>query len=216
MDPLRAAIACVPLAAYLLLMGVVNLRRRPMLTTGGADLVALGLGLTGFVFIGPIELFHLPPRASGLGGYAWLFWLVLYWTGLALAAMVLRPRLVIYNAGLDQARPAVAQAVSQLDPDARWAGDSVVLPRLGVQMHLEAFGVMRNTSLVASGGEQNLEGWRRLRKAVSRALAPLAVQPNPRSVSFFIMGGFLTGVVLVRLTMLPLEVAKALGEVFAY
>ena len=41
-DPLRLAIACIPLAAYALVIGLVNLRRRPLLVSGGADLTALG------------------------------------------------------------------------------------------------------------------------------------------------------------------------------
>ena len=216
MDPLRTAIACVPLAAYLLLLGAVNVRRRPLLTSGAADLAALGAALTGFAFVGPIELFRPQALTADLGNLVWLFWLVFYWTGLALAVLILRPRLVVYNASLEELRPAVAEAVAQVDPDARWAGDNVSLPRLGVQMHLEAFGVMRNTSLVSSGGEQNLEGWRRLRKAVARSLKPLEVRPNPRSVSFFIMGGVLMALSLSRLMTRPLEVAKAVGEIFAF
>ena len=46
-DPFRLAIALVPLAAYLLLVGLVNLRRRPLLTSGGSDLAVLGLALHG-------------------------------------------------------------------------------------------------------------------------------------------------------------------------
>ncbi|MEM6799219.1 MAG: hypothetical protein AAF589_06865, partial [Planctomycetota bacterium] len=183
---------------------------------GAADLGALGAALTGFVFVGPIELFRPQPLTADLGNFVWLFWLVFYWTGLGLLVLVLRPRLVVYNASLEELRPAVAEAVSQVDPEARWAGDSVSLPRLGVQLHLEAFGVMRNTSLVSSGGDQNLDGWRRLRKAVGRSIKSLEVQPNPRSVSFFIMGGFLMAVSVARLTLGPLEVAKAVGEIFAF
>ncbi len=216
MDPLRLAIACVPLSAYLMMLGVVNLRRQPLLTSGAADLGALGAALSGFVFVGPIELFRPQALTADLGNFVWLFWLVFYWTGLALVVLVLRPRLVVYNASLEELRPAVAEAVSQVDSEARWAGDAVCLSRLGIQLHLEAFGVMRNTSLVSSGGEQNLEGWRRLRKAVSRSLKSIEVRPNPRAVSFFTMGGFLLAVSLTQLAAQPLEVAKAVGEILAF
>lgn len=216
MDPLRFAIACVPLGAYLLLLGVVNLRRRPLLTFGAADTGALGMALTGLVFVGPIELFRLETLTVDLGNFVWLFWLVFYWTGLSLAVLVMRPRLVVYNVSLEELRPAVAEAVAQVDPTARWAGDGVSLPRLGVQFHLEAFGVMRNTSLVSSGGVQNLEGWRRLRKAVSRSLKPLEVRPNPRSVSFFIMALFLLVISIAQVASKPLQVAESLRQIFAF
>lgn len=216
MDPLRLAIACVPLAAYLLLLGVVNLRRRPLLTTGGSDLAALGAALTGFVFVGPIELFRPEALTPDLGNFVWLFLLVFYWTSLALAVLLMRPRLVVYNASLDELRPVVAGAVAQVDPEARWASDSVSLPRLGIALHLEGFGVMRNTSLVASGGEQNLDGWRRLRRAVERSAASLEVRPNPRSISFFLLSGFLMAISIGSMLGNPVEVAKAMGEIFAF
>ena len=101
MDPLRLAIAFLPLAAYFLVLGLLNLRRRPLLTSGAADLAALGVALTGLVFIGPIELFR-PEGATGeLGDYIWLFMIALYWLWVGLAVLVTRPRLVIYNVSLD-------------------------------------------------------------------------------------------------------------------
>ena len=54
-----------------------------------------------------------------------------------LVLLVLRPRLVIYNISVDQLRPILAELVEQLDSEARWAGDSLALPALGVQLHLD-------------------------------------------------------------------------------
>lgn len=215
-DPLRFSIACVPLAAYALLLGVINLRRRPLVTTGAADLGALGAALSGLVFIGPVELFRPEAIAAELGNVVWLFCLAFYWGWLALAVLVMRPRLVVYNASLEELRPAVAEAIAQADPEARWAGDSVACPRLGVQLHLEGFGVMRNTSLVSSGGDQNLEGWRRLRRAVERSVASLEVRPNPRSISFFLLSVALLTLSVGSMLSGPEEVARAWAEIFAY
>ncbi|MEN1678319.1 MAG: hypothetical protein AAGJ46_01915 [Planctomycetota bacterium] len=216
MDPLRCAIACVPLAAYLLLLGVVNLRRRPLITSGSADLAALGVALTGFVFVGPIELFRPQDLTGELGNGVWLFWVVFYWTSVALAVLVIRPRLVVYNASLEQLRPVVAEAAGQVDPDARWAGDSLVLPRLGVQAHLESFGLMRNTSLVATGSVQDLDGWRKLRRVLQRTADGLTVAPNPRSVSFLLVGSAMMAFSVGYLVSDPVDVAKAVTEVFAF
>lgn len=216
MDPLRLAIACVPLAAYLFLLGVINVRRQPLLTTGAADLATLGAALTGFAFVGPIELFR-PSAATGeLGDYIWLFLLAFYWLWVGLAVLVTRPRLVVYNVSLEELRPVVADAVSQVDSQARWAGDNLSLPSLGVQLHLDTFGIMRNTSLVSTGGNQNLEGWRRLRKALQRSLKSLEVKPNPRSVSFFIAATGLLLAALVGLARNPMEVAQAIGDILAF
>ena len=81
-DPLRLAIAFVPLVAYCLVLGILNARRRPFLTTGGADLAALGVALTGLVLVGPIELFRPEDSTTQFGSYVLVFLLALYWLGL--------------------------------------------------------------------------------------------------------------------------------------
>ena len=59
MDPLYFCIAIAPLAVYLLMLGIINLRGKPFVTTGARDAAALGIGLVGFVVIGPMELLSL-------------------------------------------------------------------------------------------------------------------------------------------------------------
>ena len=85
--------------------------------------------------------------------------------------LILRPRLVIYNISVDQLRPILAEVVERMDPEARWAGDCLFLPGLGVQLHLESFGWMRNVSLVSSGPKQDYQGWSRLEVGVGRGPA---------------------------------------------
>ncbi len=215
MDPLRFAIAFVPLSAYLLLLGMVNRRRRPLLTTGANDLAALGAALTGLAFVGPIELFRPEIATVQLGNYVWLLLLGLYWLGVSLVALVQRPSLVVYNLSLEELRPALAEAVAQVDPDARWAGDHLVLPRLRVQLHLESFPLMRSASLVSSGGVQDLEGWRRLKRALGRALQSITVRENPRTASFFAAALALFGLSVARLCAAPTEVTRVIADLLS-
>ena len=84
-----------------------------------------------------------------------------YWLWVLLVVLVARPRLVVYNISTEELHPVLAEAAARLDPDSRWAGNSLALPNLGVQLHLESFDMMRNVSLVSSGSRQNLDGWRR-------------------------------------------------------
>ena len=63
LDPFRLCVAVVPLALYLLLLGGLNLRRRPTVVSGGIDLAALACGIVGLAAIGPLELFL--PEAVG-------------------------------------------------------------------------------------------------------------------------------------------------------
>jgi len=187
-DPLHLSIALGPLAVYLLLLGLLNLSTRPFLTTGARDTAALGLAISGFAVAGPMELFLPEPAAAQFGGYVWLLLLGFYALCLMLLVLVLRPRLVIYNVTADQLRPILADVVGVLDPDARWAGESLTLPRLHVQLHVEPFAAMRNVQLVSAGPRQSFRGWRRLENALADALRETKGQMNPYGISLVVFG----------------------------
>jgi len=215
-DPFRLAIALVPLAAYLLLLALVNLRRRPFLTSGGSDLAALGVALSGLAFVGPIELFRPEAATTEFGNYIWPVMIVFYWLWVLLAVLIGRPRLVVYNVSSEELHPVIAEAASRLDPDSRWAGNSLSLPNLGVHLHLESFDLMRNVSLASSGSRQSLDGWRELARALSAGLKPVRVKPNPRGVGFLLLALALMAGSLTSLVSHPKELAYAVKEVFAY
>ena len=177
--PLWAAL--VPLAAYLLGLAAVHLRRRPSTLAGSWDLLLLAAAAAGLVVAGPLAL--LQPVA---GGTAWAAGMLLVAAGLLFAAVLLaaRPRLVVYNITPEQLRPVVAEVVTALDPAARWAGETAALPGRGIQVHLDGRGAMRSVSVVALGGRTSAEGWaefsRRLRQAVRR----LRVRRSPWAAVF--------------------------------
>jgi hypothetical protein len=215
-DPLRLAIALVPVAAYVLLLGLVNLRRRPFLTSGGCDLTALGIALSGLMFIGPMDLLRPEAATRSFGNFAWLFLLLFYWLWLLLAVLLSRPRLVIYNISAEELHSALAGAAGRLDPAARWAGNQLSLPGLGIQLHLDSFGLMRNTSLVSSGGRQNIDGWRRLAQELSSTLKNIRVKPNPRSVGFLTVSVVLLAMCVALLVVRQEAVLQAMNQIFAY
>jgi hypothetical protein len=161
-SPFHILVALVPLALYLLVLGLINLSRRPRLTTGVRDMAALALAVSGFVAIGPLELLMPIAAANQFGPYVWLLLLALYVLGVTLGILLMRPRLVIYNCSLEQLRPALAQVVGALDNEARWAGECLSLPRLGVQLYVQESRTTRTVQLIAAGSHQSFEGWRRL------------------------------------------------------
>ncbi|MCG8449800.1 MAG: hypothetical protein MI725_09500 [Pirellulales bacterium] len=215
-DPLRLSIALVPLAAYCVLIGLINARRRPFLTSGGADLAALGAALSGLVLVGPIELFRPEGASAEYGGFVWLFLLVFYWLCVWLAVLLARPRLVIYNISVEELRPVLADAARTIDPQARWAGDSLSLPTLGVQLHLESFELMRHVSIVSSGGRQNLPGWRQLAGQLYARLQALRVRSNPRSLGILLVAILLMVVSTMHMLAHPQHVVQAMREIFTY
>jgi len=108
-----------------------------------------------------------------------------------LVLLLLRPRLVIYNISVDQLRPVLADLVDKLDREGRWAGDSLVLPGLGVQLHLDSFAPLRNVSLAAIGSKQNYLGWRQLEVSLRAALGKVEGVRNPTGAAILLSVGVL-------------------------
>ena len=211
-DPFRLSVAVLPLAVYCLLLGLIHLMRRPLLTTGARDLAALGVAISGLVVVGPMELLMPEAAAMRFGEYVWVFLLSFYGLCVALLVLLSRPRLVIYNLSIEQLRPVLAEVVAAIDPGARWAGDSLVLPRLGVQLHLDYFPAMRHVTLVANGPRQNFEGWQRLEVALSDALVDTRVPSNPRALSLVTLSLVLLVACLTYMLGQPQAVAQGFQE----
>ena len=191
-DPLHQCIAFGPLVVYLLILGTINLGRRPLVTTGSRDTAALGIAISGFVVAGPMELFLPETTAAMLGGWIWALLVTFYLLCLMLVVLLMRPRLVIYNVTFEQLRPALADVVKRLDDQARWTGESLLMPNLQVQLTVEPSAVMKNVQLVAAGATQNIAGWRRLEDALSTELKQSRGTPNPYGV-FLISFALLIG-----------------------
>lgn len=215
-DPLHLIIALTPLALYLLPLAVTNLSRRPKMTTGARDLAALGVGIMGFVFAGPMELFMPEVAASRWQGLVWVLLILLYGLTLSLLVMLTRPRLIIYNMTLDQLRPILADVVAELDQEARWAGDNLVLPELSIQLHLEQSSLLRTAQLIATGSttawqsHETFEGWNRLATALNAKLKQTQVMGNPFGVSLLLASVTLFGFVAFLLYQAPQEIAQSL------
>jgi hypothetical protein len=215
-DPLRLAIALVPLAAYCLLLAIVNARRKPFVTTGGCDLAALGAALSGLILVGPIGLFRPEAAAAAYGGYIWLFLLILYWLFLGLTVLVARPRLVVYNIRAEELRPVLAEVARKLDPQARWAADNLALPSLGVSLHIECFEIMRHCSLVSSGDKQTIAGWQRVSAELRNELSAMRVASNPRALGFTLAATGLLALCIAVMLNHPQQVAQAMNEMMNF
>jgi hypothetical protein len=212
MDSFRLCLALGPVAVYVLLLGGVNLSRRPFLVSGMRDAAVLGLAVAGLVIVGPIELFFPHTAALFFGPSVWLLLLAFYGLCLLLVLLLLRPRLIIYNISADQLRPVLADVVNQLDSEARWAGDSLVLPTMGVQLHMDPLPTMRNVSLMSVGSNQNPLAWRRLETALTCALSRVEVGRNPRGLILITMGLLIVLALVLAVARDPQAVAQALFD----
>jgi hypothetical protein len=212
MDPFRMTLAFGPVAIYLLLLGMVNLSRRPLMVAGGRDAAALALAVTGMLIVGPFELFL--PEASLLhyGGYAWVMVLAFYGLWVAMGILMLRPSLVIYNISVDKLRPILADVVARLDGDARWAGDSLVLPILEVRLYIDDSRVFRNVSLKSIGGNQNLHGWRRLEQTLAEAIGHETVSRSPRGLALVFPALLIFGGLALVISRQPQAITQSIFD----
>ena len=205
-------VAFGPLALYLVLLGLTNLRRRPLLVSGSRELAALGVALVGLLIVGPMQLFVPDATALRFGWLVWPLLLSFYGLSLTLWMLVARPRLVIFNIRSSQLRPILSELALALDSDARWAGDSLALPQLGVQLRLESFPSMRNVSLVANSDSQSFSGWRRLERSLRSVLKPVEVSPNPRGVGMLVAGLLILTSLVYQVVADPQAVAQGFFE----
>ncbi|HEV2971823.1 MAG TPA: hypothetical protein VGY55_17750 [Pirellulales bacterium] len=187
MDPLHLAVAFLPLAAYLIGLGAIHLRRRPTIWSGAFDTAALAAAVSGLIVAGPMELF-LPESSPLPGAYLWLLMLALYVLCVTLWNLMARPRVVIFNITLERLQPALAELCVRMDEKFTATGDSYMLPQIGVQFHVERYMPLHNVSLVAIGDQQSLTGWRRLQTELARSLGSVGVASRVPGYSFLFVG----------------------------
>jgi hypothetical protein len=201
---------------YLLLVGLVNFGRRPLIVSGGRDTAALAVALAGFVLIGPLALLLPMAAATRFGSWTWLLLAGLYALAVTLVVLTSRPRLVIYNMTVERLRPILAELVTHLDSQARWAGDTLWLPQLGIHLHIESYAALSNVSLVAIKAEQPLEGWQRLEHALSAELAEVELARNPRGLALAALALGMISLIVYSLTAHTETLAEAIRDMFQF
>jgi hypothetical protein len=202
MDPVHLVLAFAPLGLYLIGLGIVHWRGRPLVLTGSTDVSLLAAAVMGMAIVGPME-FLLPAALPLPGQYVWLMLLLCYSLLVTLWNLLARPRLIVLNIASDRLRPILANVAAMLDSHPQWAGDSLALEELGVQLHLEDYPPMRTVSLIATGPRQSETGWARLRTELAAGLRDVEVPDRRR-------GYALTAIGLLMLAW-PVGQAVALG-----
>jgi hypothetical protein len=211
-DPARLCIALGPLAVYLLVIGALNLSRRPFVTTGARDLLALGVGLCGVVLVGPIELLTDTRVVLALGPSYWLLVLGLYASGWLTLALHCRPRIVVYNVTCSALQGALEEAAREIDAGAYWAGQTLVLPSQQAQLLLEPFSPLRNASIVALGDVHNPSLWRHLETALRSRLASSAISPGGVGLAMLMISAALFTLLASQWLYDPVAVTRGLME----
>ena len=86
-----------PLSIYLIFLGLVNLSSKTRLLTGRQDFIALILGVSGLIVVGPMQLFLPQGAMIRFGNNAWYPLILLYLFCTMWLFLLNRPRLILYN-----------------------------------------------------------------------------------------------------------------------
>jgi hypothetical protein len=212
MQVFAACVAFLPLAMYLLVLGWINTRPRPVVVSGVRETTALALALAGCVLVGPGQLLLPPAATQNFAGWVWLLLALFYLLVVALIILVARPRLVIYNIGRQELRAILVDLADQLDPTAKWAGDTLSLAGLGIELRIESFAPLANVSLIAGGDPQSPLAWQRLEASLRQALAGTRSTSGRGGRVMIAVGALLILGLAARVALHPAETLQGMLE----
>ncbi|GIW97876.1 MAG: hypothetical protein KatS3mg111_1209 [Pirellulaceae bacterium] len=212
MQAVHLAIATIPLAIYLILIGALRLRRRPLVTSGWRDLLTLAIACSGLVVIGPMQLFF-PTRAAAIWqSWVWLPLFMLYVLLVLLILMASKPRLIAYGLDDSQFREMLLRVARQVDPAAHWAGNVLNLPTISMQLAQEATGTPRICQVQHMGPIRNIDAWIQLERQAVRAAQQMTCRRSAAGWSLVICGCLLLAFALLPLLNDPRAALTQLRE----
>ncbi len=199
-DPFTILLALLPLIAYLLVISAVRLSGRALVTTGGRDVAALALAVSGLLAVGPAELFFPSAAAAVFGPAVWIALAVFYGLSVSLVALSFPPRIAVYGRTAEELFGPLLEAAQTLD--AKASGDErllqVTLPTLGIHLRIDGHRGIDYAQIVAFEPNVSLRFWSKLLGA-TRAKVHAQTTPFPRRG--FAMLGFtlvLGGILLTQ------------------
>ncbi len=197
MNSFVVSLSLIPLAVYFLILGMIHASRRPFLLTGDADMALLSAAVSGMVFVGPMNMFFPLNAAIRFGTYIWLILAILYFLITMLVILYSRPRLIVYNIDKSTLKGILERVASRLDENAQWAGDSLYMPQLGLDLHLECVSGLNNVTLVSNKKYSNSHRWRNLKRLLKSELNQTTVSRNWLSIVLFTLSAILILVTVV-------------------
>ncbi|GAB5403005.1 MAG: hypothetical protein Aurels2KO_12360 [Aureliella sp.] len=212
MTPVHSAIAFIPVGVYLILMGALRLRSRPLITTGWRDTFALAVACVGLVAIGPMQLFFPVQAASRWHQWVWLALLMLYALGVLLILLSCKPRLIAYGLDLGQFKEALEAAAKSVDEESYWDGEVLNMPATNLQLAIDPTATSRVHQVVHFGLLNNLQAWLKLERAFVAQGRTLTCPRSAAGAPFVVAGVFLLLVVVWPMLNDPAEALAQLKK----
>ncbi len=178
-EPFKLLLALLPLIGYLSLICMIRLSGRALVTTGGRDIAALGIAISGLLAVGPGELFFPTAAATVFGPVVWVALGLFYALCTALIALTTTPRLIVYGRTPEELFEPLLEAARAIDPET--TGDIktllVRLPQSGVHLRLDGQRSIDHAQVLAFEPNVSLRFWHvllvNLRKEVAKRASPM-------------------------------------------
>lgn len=215
MPAVHFAIAVIPVAVYLFLIGVLRLRTRPLVTTGWRDTLTLGIAASGLIALGPMQLFFPAQAAARWHAWVWLALFALYALGLMMLLLSCKPRLIAYGMDDTQFTESLLRAAQEVDEQAYWSGDVLSLPSALIQLAIEPSGSARVHQVVLVGMLRNLTKWLELERAFVRSGSQTTCPRSNAGWPFTLIGLLLLAWAIIPLVSDPNQALAQLRDFLA-
>lgn len=163
-EPFTVLLALLPLIGYLAVFSLLRLSGKVLVTTGGRDVAALAIAVSGMIAVGPAELFFPSSAAAVFGPIVWLALASFYGLSVSLIALAMPPRLVVYGRTPEELFEPLLASARRIDPSA--AGDvntlQVRLPALSIHLRLDGQPGLDHARVLAFEPNITLKFWNQL------------------------------------------------------
>jgi hypothetical protein len=193
-EPFTILLALLPLIGYLSVFSLLRLSGKVLVTTGGRDVAALAIAVSGMIAIGPAELFFPRSAAAVFGPVVWFALGSFYGLSVSLIALAMPPKLVVYGRTPEELFEPLLVSARRIDPAA--AGNAhtlqVSLPTLSIHLRLDGQPGFDHARVIAFEPNVPLKFWNQL-LATLRAEAHQQPIPMPRrGFGMLIVASFLS------------------------
>ena len=162
--------ALMPLAIYLIYLGLLNLSRKPRVVLGAIDSLALSIGISGLVIIGPLQILLPSTAMVRFGENMWYPMVLLYIFCVTWLLLLSRPRLVIYGIHSHTFQMSLSSVLKRNQWSADQNENIVRIDELGIDFEVCEFPMMQNVTLRPVQSQQSLGVWRKLRAEMTTEL----------------------------------------------
>ncbi len=200
-EPFTIVLAFLPLIGYLTVLGLIRVSGRVLVTTGGRDIAALAIAISGMLAVGPAELFFpffFSAAASLFGPMVWVALGILYALCVTLVALTSTPRLIAYGRTPDELYPPLLRAAQRIDPSATGDASSllITLPAAGIHLRVDGQRGVDYGQILSFEPNVSLRFWTTL-LANLRAEVRESSAPMPRRGLVMLLAATVLGCILV-------------------